>query len=101
MNMNKNLSLDINIKSIVKGLARLRLLAITLVVIGLVGYTLYQISLITAITPDETTLATEREKVDAARIKFDTQTIQAISRQNQLTASPDISNLGKSDPFYR
>lgn len=99
--MNKNLSLNIDIKVLLRALARIRLLAITLAIIALAGYTLYQISLITAISPDEATLAAEREKVDAARIKFDTQTIQAIGRQNQITASPDISNLGKSDPFYR
>ena len=99
--MNTNISLNLNKTAIIALLMRLRTLLVSIAVISLAGYTLYQISLITAISPDPDTLNEERAKVDAARIKFDTATIQAIGKQNQVSPRPDLSNIGKTDPFYQ
>ncbi len=101
MNLKANISFKFDPKAILAWLLKARTLLIIVAILALAGFTLYQISLITAIGPDDTTLAAEREKVDNARIKFDTTTIQAISRQNQIITSPSLSNIGKTDPFYQ
>ncbi len=96
-----NITLKLDKKALLGVLGRYRILIVTLIVVALAGYTVYQISLITSISPDEATVTAERAQIDAARIKFDTATIQAITKQTQVTTSSDLSKLGKTDPFYQ
>jgi hypothetical protein len=101
MNMNMKMNIKLDPKMLLKLLQRFRTLLVLLAIIGLCGYTLYQISLITAVSPDETTVAAQEQQVNADHIKFDTVTIKAIGNQTQINPSTSLSNLGKTDPFYQ
>ena len=73
---------------------------LTIAAILVCGYLAYQISVISALAPDPSALATEREKAQASVIRFDAQTIKLIQQQNQVNVQPDTNNLGKFNPFY-
>lgn len=75
-------------------------LLVLVAVLSVCGYTAYQISAVVAVTSDPQTVAEEQDKVDATRIKFDTQTIDAIVKQNQVNVAPDLTKLGTSNPFF-
>ncbi len=75
-------------------------LFVTVVIFAICGYTAYQISSVVAVNADAKTVSEEQAKVDAAKIKFDTKTINAIVHQSQVNVSPDLSGIGTSNPFF-
>jgi hypothetical protein len=102
MNMNMKLNLgSFDIKRIGLMLLGYRKLFITLAIVGLLGYTGYQISRITAVQPDKAYLDAKKEDKQAAvpnlRISKDVQ-----ERLRSLQSAGDTSipvNVGKSNPF--
>ncbi len=87
-------------KPVLAILNRLRNLLVTLAVIGVLGYTAYQISLIPGIAPTKAQIEAERNKANTAQIKFDFKTIDAISKQTQVPAQNSLHDVGKTNPFF-
>jgi hypothetical protein len=96
-----NLSLNPEqFKQILPILTKYKALIATLVFIGVCGYTGYQISLVVAVAPDAATIAAEQDKVKQPSARFDTATIDAITKQQAITAKPDLSGIGTANPFF-
>ncbi|HVE81140.1 MAG TPA: hypothetical protein VNA68_03340 [Candidatus Dormibacteraeota bacterium] len=62
-------------------------------------YTLYQISLITTIGPDQAYLEKQKENIKTTQLKVDQKTIEAIRNLVPARESDLSPTGGKSDPF--
>lgn len=79
-------------------IARYRGLIVTLVVIGLVGFTAYQISLITSVQPDQPYLAAQKDG-GGTKLKLTPQIIENL-QQLQPAGTGDVQiRPGKNNPF--
>ena len=95
--MKSNISFDL--KPIIESVQRFKSLAVTLLVVGLFGYTAYQISLITAVEPDAAYLQANEKESAVPNFKRNKATIDEI---RQLKSSGDTrvdTAAGKGDPF--
>lgn len=90
----------LQLKPILVQINRFRTLLLILGIIAICGWTAYQISLVVAITPDAATIAAARKNLSDTNIRFDSKTIQAITKQSAVSVAPNLSNIGTTDPFY-
>lgn len=90
----------IKLKPVLLILNKYKNLFVTVAVLGICGYTAYQISLVVAVTPNAAAVEAERAKVDTSNLKFDTKTIDSITKQHQINVSTNLSGIGTSNPFY-
>jgi hypothetical protein len=81
-------------------LTRYRSLLMTVAILGICGYTAYQISLVVAVAPDPAAIEQEASKTSTTGLKFDNVTIKAITQQKPVNVKPDLGGLGTSNPFY-
>ncbi len=87
-------------KKIIDQLLHLKAFLATAAIIAILGFTAYQISLISVIAPTRDQVEVERKTIDATRIKFDTKTIEAVIKQNEVKVNPGTRDVGKTDPFF-
>lgn len=98
MNLNANLS-DINPKELLATLQRSSKTIVTLIIIGLIGFTGYRISQITAVQPDQAYMQSQKDADSVTSLKVNKDTINQIK---SLQSSGDTSvpiNPGKYNPF--
>jgi hypothetical protein len=99
MNINTSLNLKFNPAAVGRYLARHQRFWSILIVLGLLGFTGYQISRIFGVQPDQIYLSQQQSsaKVPSLRISKST-----LSQLKALQPAGDISiplNVGKQDPF--
>lgn len=99
MNMNMNLKLNVNPIAILSKLSRLRWLVITLIVVGTVGYTAFQIFYAVTVYPDPTTIEQKIEEANSQTVKLDKGALEAVKKLSRVPVQADTSNPGKADPF--
>lgn len=97
--MNKDLQLNLDFKQMWAIALRYQTSAITIVMVLVIGLTLYQVSLVANVEPDGPTIEAERAKLRASSVKFDQETINDLNSRSSVPKQPNLSNLGKSDPF--
>lgn len=74
-------------------------IATALLVIGLIGYTTYQISQIAVAQPDQVYIKDQKDKLAAIKLKINATTIAQL-RELQSAGDTNIQiNPGKDDPF--
>jgi hypothetical protein len=99
MNLNMNLSFNLDPAAILRFLAARRVLVTIMAVVALLGYTGYQISQITAVQPDQAYISQQQGKAKTANLKAS----KPIVTQLKLLQSPPIpaapSAVGKQNPF--
>jgi hypothetical protein len=95
----KNMKLNLDLKNILTVVSRYKRIVITLVIIGLMGYTGYQISRITSVQPDAAYLETRRAEAKAVSLKINKATQDKLRGLQSAgdTSVPTVS--GKSNPF--
>ena len=72
---------------------------LTLLVVITIGYTGYQLSRIVNLEPDQASIEAEQEKLRGSRVRFDKATIDELNSRSSTPKQPNLSNLGKADPF--
>lgn len=97
--MNMNLDLKFDPKALWSQLLKLKKFLLSLMVLVLIGLTAYQVSSIMYIEPDQDSIEAERVKLKQSRIHFDQKTIDSLNKRSSMPGQPDLSNLGRSDPF--
>jgi hypothetical protein len=95
------LSLDLKVlKPLLAVLVKFKAFLVILGVIGLTGYTLNQFSQYAVIAPTQEQIETERKNLATKGVKFDTKTIEALTKQNDIPVDTSPKNVGKTDPFF-
>jgi hypothetical protein len=99
MNLNTNLSFKLDPTALLQFLAARRILVTIVVVVGLLGYTGYQISQIIAVQPDQAYISQQQGKAKTADLKVS----KPIIAQLQQLQSPPIpaapATIGTQNPF--
>ena len=94
--------MKIDTASLTKLLDRLkaaRNFILTLTVLSTIGYTAYQVSRVVNLEADQASIEAEQEKLRASRVRFDKATIEELNSRSSTPKQPNLSNLGKADPF--
>ena len=99
MNLNTNLKFSLDPVVILKFLAARRVLVTIMAVVGLFGYTGYQISQISAVQPDQAYISQQQGKAKTANLTIS----KPIITQLQQLQSPAIPTapptVGTQNPF--
>lgn len=94
-----NQAISLNPKQLLAWLSRSRTILSVLVMVGLLGYTGYQISHITAVQPDQAYISVQQKTTKVPNLRVNK---QVISQLKQLQSSGDTTiqvTTGKQDPF--
>lgn len=94
------MKLKLNLIPILAKLNRFRTLAVLVAILGIGGYTAYQISAAVAVVPTTVNIEDAKKATDSAAVKFDATTINGIVRHNAIKVTPDLGGLGTSNLFY-
>lgn len=97
--MNKDLQINLDFKQLWATILRYQATTATITMTLVIGLTLYQVSLVTQVEPDGPTIEAERAKLRASSVRFDQETIKDLNSRSSVPKQPDLTNLGKSDPF--
>ena len=81
-------------------LNQLRGFLITLAALAIIGYTGYQISMATSVTPTQASINAAKEKLNPTEVKFDMATINSITHHTTVRVAPDLGGIGTTNPFY-
>lgn len=96
--MNMNLKLDLNaatIKALIPQLAKAQPLIYGLVLVGVFGFTAYEVNQALNVQP----AAQQTAIKPLPKIVFDTKTIDSLKQLNKVTGEVPLGNLGGHDPF--
>jgi Na+/H+ antiporter NhaC len=97
--MNQNLNLNLSPAALLSAFRRYYPIAISVVTVGLVLYTGYQISQATSVAPDQAYLQTVKKKQKTVNLKANKKTLEALQQlQSAGNTTPHV-NLGKNNPF--
>ncbi|HSX41468.1 MAG TPA: hypothetical protein VLF21_02460 [Candidatus Saccharimonadales bacterium] len=80
-------------------LARYAGLITTVIAVGLIGYTTYQISQIAGAQPDQAYIKDQTDKLSAIKLKISAKTIKQLSELQSAGDTNIQINPGKADPF--
>lgn len=94
------MKLELNKKAIIDILLKIKDPAVVMLVTGVLGYTVYQISLLADVSPTRAQVEAERKNAASSVAKFDTKTIEAIVKQNPVPVNTTPQNVGKTNPFF-
>lgn len=90
---------DLNPKKLIPLAGRYKTLLTTLVVVGLIGFTGYQISQITSVEPDAAYLQAKEKESKTASLRIDKKTLDQVNQLDSSASTPAPANVGKSNPF--
>lgn len=97
-----NLSVSFNSQALLKAVNRFRSLATLLVVIGLLGYTAYQVSQAVVVEPDAAAIEKAREDQQVTKIRVDPAVKSYFLERDRPAPEVEQNQLqggGKADPF--
>lgn len=94
-----NSSISLNLNNILKTALRFTGLATALVIIGLLGFTAYQISQITSAQADASYLHEKQAAGTVVKLKLDAATSQQLQQRRSAGADAPATQNGKNDPF--
>lgn len=70
-----------------------------LLLIGVVGYTMSQVSQVVNVTPNQAYVNSQTQSLDSTAIKFNQTTINAVQQLTPVNVNSSPGQVGKSDPF--
>lgn len=91
--------MNINPQQLVSQLSRFRGLVTIVAIVGLLGYTAYQVSLITGVQPDAQYLSHQRASAPSIKLKISRNTIDKLKALQSAGDTTVPVGTSKNDPF--
>lgn len=91
--------MKLDLKSVLPALDKIKGLILAVLVAGVLVYTGYVMKDLTTVEPDENYLKDQISKNASAVPKLDVKAIESTKDLINVPVSPNLSNLGKNDPF--
>jgi hypothetical protein len=99
MNLNTGLSLKLTPASLVRYLARHQRFLATLIILGLLGFTGYQISRIFGVQPDQAYLTEQQAKSKVPSLRINKATLSGLQSLQSAGSTNIPLSIGKQNPF--